>query len=218
MKCILCEKRKAKRSCPAKNTQICAQCCGEKRVLEIECPESCEYLKAGRESEAADYQKRLQSMDQTAQQKHRQVLYDHRNVIAHLEYAISRQRILSRDLNDKDVVQAIDSLLETYKTEDTGLLYERTEENLRIESLRRELREIIESYRNPGGEEAKGIVNPKNTRLQLGAAMDCLKFIRSLASVYLKDRDYGSGYVNFLARIIPREEAQKSIIMPGSTP
>ncbi len=157
-------------------------------------------------------------MDQTAQQKHRQVLFDHRNVIAHLEYAISQQRILSRDLNDKDVVRAVDSLLETYKTEDTGLLYERIEENLRIESVRRELREIIESYRNPGGEEAKGIVDPKNTRLQLGAAMDCLKFIRSLATVYLKDRDSASGYVDFLARIVPREEARKSIIVPGNTP
>ena len=73
MKCILCEKRKAKRSCPAKDTQICPQCCGEKRVLEIECPESCEYLKAGREREVAEYQKRIQSMDQAAQQKHRQV-------------------------------------------------------------------------------------------------------------------------------------------------
>lgn len=218
MKCILCEKRKAKRSCPAKETQICPQCCGEKRVLEIECPESCEYLKAGREREAADYQKRLQSMDPTARQKHRQILFDYQNVIAHLEFAISRQRILSRDLSDKDVVQAVDSLLETYKTEDSGLLYERTEENLRIESLRRRLREIVESFRNPGGEEAKGIVDPKNTRLQLGAAIDCLKFIRALAAAYLEDRNSGSGYVDFLARIIPREESQKSIIVPGNTP
>ncbi len=218
MKCILCEKRKAKRSCPAKDTQICPQCCGEKRILEIECPESCEYLKAGREREMGEYQKRIHSMDQAVQQKHRQVLYDHRNVIAHLEYAISRQRILSRTLNDKDVIRAVDSLLETYKTEDTGLLYERIEEDLQIEALRRELREIIESYRNPGGEEAKGIVDPKNTRLLLGAAIDCLNFVRSLAAAYLKDRDSGSGYVDFLARIIPREEAQKSIIVPGNTP
>jgi len=218
MKCILCEQRKAKRSCPAKDTLICAQCCGEKRVLEIECPESCEYLKTGRERESEDYKKHIQRMDQTAQERHRKILYEHRNVVAHLEYVISRQRILSRDLGDKDVVQAVDSLLETYRTEDTGLLYERTDDNLRIESLRRELREIIESYRNPEGEEKKGIVDPKNTRLQLGAAIDCLKFIRTLATTYLEDRNSGSGYVDFLARIIPREEAQKSIIVPGSAP
>lgn len=218
MKCILCEKRKAKRPCPAKNSLICAQCCGEKRVLEIDCPENCEYLKAGREREADDYTKHIQSMDRAARERHRKVLFDHRDVIAHLEYAISRQRILSRDLCDKDVIQAVDTLLETYRTEDKGVLYERTEDNLRIESLRRELREIIESHRNPEGEEAKGIVDPKNTRLQLGAAIDCLQFIRSLASTYLKDRDSRSGYVDFLARIFPRDGAPDSIIIPGNTP
>jgi hypothetical protein len=217
MRCPLCEKRKAKRSCPAKDSPICAQCCGEKRILEIDCPESCKYLKAGREREAEDYRKHLQNMDPMAQEKHRKVLFDHQSVIAHLEYAISRQRILSRDLCDKDVVQAVDSLLETYRREDTGLIYERTEDNLRIESLRRDLRGIIESYRNPEGEEEKGIVDPRNTRLQLAAAIDCLQFIRSLAATYLKDRDSGSGYVDFLARIIPREETQRSIIMPGNT-
>ena len=218
MKCPLCGKRRAKRSCPAGDSLICAQCCGEKRVLEIDCPESCKFLKAGREREAEDYRKHLQKMDPMSQEKHRKVLFDHQSVIAHLEYAISRQRILARDLCDRDVVQAVNSLLETYRTEDTGLIYERTEDNLRIESLRRELREIIESYRNPEGEEGEGIVNPSNTRLQLGAAISCLEFIRSLASSYLKDRDSGSGYVDFLARIVPRKEAQKSIIVPGNIP
>ncbi len=218
MKCILCEKRKAKRSCPAKDSLICAQCCGEKRVLEIGCPESCEYLKAGRERETEDYKRRIYSMDQTVREEYSRVLSDHQNVIAHLELAISRQRILSHNLCDKDVVQAVDSLLETYRTEDAGLLYERTEDDLRIEALRRELREIIESHRNPEGNAEKGIVDPQNRRLRLGAAIECLNFIRSLAIIYLKDRSSGSGYVDFLARIIPREESPKSIIVPGNAP
>ena len=214
MKCILCEQRKGKRACPAKDTLICAQCCGEKRVLQIDCPESCEYLKSGRERDAENYRKRIQSMDSAAREKHRRILADHQDVIAHLEYAISRQRILSRDLGDADLVRAVDSLLATYKTEDKGLLYERTEDDLRIESLRRELREIVESYRNPKGEDGKGVVDPGNTRLQLSAAIDCLEFIRALAAAYLEERNSDSGYVDFLARIIPREDTQKSIILP----
>ena len=212
MKCILCEQRKGKRACPAKDALICAQCCGEKRILEIDCPENCEYLKAGREREAENYRKRIQSMNPMAMERHRKILTDHRDVIAHLEYAISRQRILSRNLGDEDLVRALDSLLETYKTEDKGLLYERTEDDLQIESLRRELREIVESYRNPEGKEGNGVVDPKNTRLQLSAAIDCLEVLRDLAAAYLESRS--SGYVDFLARIIPREETQRSIILP----
>ena len=85
MKCGLCDQRKAKRSCPAKSALICAQCCGEKRILEIDCPETCEYLKAGREWEAEDYGKRIRSLDPTAQERNKRVLLDYQDVIAHLE-------------------------------------------------------------------------------------------------------------------------------------
>jgi hypothetical protein len=214
MKCVLCDRRKAKRFCPAKNTEICAQCCGEKRVLEIDCPESCMYLKAGREREAEDYRKRLRSLDQTAQERSKRVLRDHQDVITHLEYTLSRERILSRDLTDKEVVQAVDILLETYRTEDKGILYEKTSDDLRVETLRRELRKAVESHRHPEGEANRGIVDPQSTRLQLSAAIDCLEFVRSLALAYQEDRRSASGYVDFLAHVIPREDTRRSIILP----
>jgi hypothetical protein len=214
MKCVLCEQRKGRRSCPAKSALICGQCCGEKRVLEIDCPESCEYLKAGREWEAEDYRRRIQSLDPAIQQRNWRVLEDYRQVIAYLEYALARQRLLDRDLTDEDVVQAVDILIGTYNTEDRGILYEKTADNLRVESLRRELREIIESHRNPEGDRAKGIVDPKETRLQLGAAIECLEFIHFLATLYMNDREPGPGYVGFLARMLPRGEIRSSLILP----
>jgi hypothetical protein len=213
MKCVLCNQRKAKRFCPAKNALICAQCCGEKRVLEIDCPESCPYLKAGRERDAEDYTRRLRNLDATAQERNKRVFQDHREVVAHLEYALSRERLLSRDLTDKDVAQAVDVLLETYRTEDKGVLYEKTSNDLRVESLRRELRKIVESFRNPEGEQSRGIVDPKSTRLPLGAAIDCLEFIRSMVGAYMEGPRAVTGYVDLLARLIPREEKRSSLIM-----
>jgi hypothetical protein len=214
MKCILCNQRKAKRPCPAKGALICTKCCGEKRVLEIDCPESCVYLRAGRETESEDYRKRMQSQDPATLERNRGVLQEYQDVIAHLEYVLARHRRLVRDLTDKDVVQAADVLLATYRTEDKGILYENTSDNLRVESLRRELREVLEAYRNPEGEKGKGIVDPQNARLPLSAAIDCMEYIRSLATAYLKDRRSDSGYVDFLARMVPKEEARRSIILP----
>ena len=214
MKCVLCGQRKGKRHCPAKNAFICASCCGEKRVLEIPCPEACEYLKAGRERDAEDFRKRVQRMDSTNREKYRRVLADHQDVIARLEYTISRANGLSRDFKDKEVVRAIDVLLETYRTEDKGVLYEKTSDDLRIESLRRDLRTIIESFRNPEGRESTGIVDPQTARLQLGGAIECLELVRLLAMAYLEDHSSVSGYVDFLTRVIPREETRKSIILP----
>ncbi len=215
MKCVLCEKRKAKRFCPAKSALICAQCCGEKRVLEIRCPESCEYLKAGREREAEDHRKRLQNMNPAIQERNQHALQDHQDVIARLEYTLSRERQASRDLTDKDVAQAVDVLLDTYRTEDKGVLYEKTSNDLRVESLRRELRTVIESLRNPESRQGEeGIVDPQNTRLQLGAAIESLEFIRSMVTAYEGDRHSPSSYIDFLARMIPQEETRSSIILP----
>jgi hypothetical protein len=214
MKCILCDQRKAKRFCPAKGNSICAQCCGEKRVLEINCPESCEYLKAGRENESAEYMKHLRILDAVQQERYKRLLAEHQDVIAHIEYALSRERLLSRDLSDRDVAQAVDILLDTYKTEGNGVLYEKSSDDLRVDSLRREMRQIIESYRNPEGKEKQGIVDPQNTRLQLSSAIECLEFIRSLVATYLNDRHPSSSYIDFLARITPREEQRGSILMP----
>jgi hypothetical protein len=214
MKCVLCEQKKAKRFCPGKNTHICPQCCGEKRVLEINCPESCEYLKAGREREGEEYSKRLSSLEPAKKEKYQRLLRDYQDVMVHIEYAISRERLLSRDLEDKDVLQAISILLDTYKTEDKGVLYEKTSEDLRVEPLRRELRSIIESFRNPEKKGEQGVVDPQNTRLPLSATIDCLEFIQALIVTYQADRRSASGYVDFLARIIPREETRSSIILP----
>jgi hypothetical protein len=214
MKCILCDQKKAKRFCPAKNDQICPQCCGEKRVLEIECPESCQYLKAGRARESVDYGRRLRSLNSAAKEQVRKVLMERQDVVAHLEYALAQERRQSQRLTDRDVKQAFDILLENYTTEQKGVLYEKTSEDLQVESLRRTLREIIETYRNPEGGQNRGIVGPKSTRLQLSEAIGCLEFIQSMISLYMEEKHSDSAYVDFLLRVTPREESRGSIIAP----
>src|SRR3982751_5717464 len=47
--CPLCETRRGRRGCPALGTQICAVCCGTKRLAEIACPADCAYLATARE-------------------------------------------------------------------------------------------------------------------------------------------------------------------------
>jgi hypothetical protein len=215
MKCVLCDQKKAKRFCPAKNALICPQCCGEKRVLEIDCPESCGYLKSGREREVEDYGRRFRGLEQGPVEKYRGVLAAHQDVVARIEYAIAEERLSDRSLTDKNLSEAIQILLETYRTEDKGVLYEKTSEDLRIEALRRTLRTTIESLRNPEGAEGRGIVDPKNTRLPLAVAIDCLEFVQAMASAYMKDHGSVTGYVDFLARLFPREGKRgRSILMP----
>lgn len=44
--CVHCRGRKGKRACPALAGTICSACCGEHRLVEIQCPSDCQYLDA----------------------------------------------------------------------------------------------------------------------------------------------------------------------------
>lgn len=45
-KCHVCDQRKGKRPCPARSAPICARCCAQNRVVEIDCPVDCPFLGA----------------------------------------------------------------------------------------------------------------------------------------------------------------------------
>ena len=196
-------------------SSICATCCGQKRILEIDCPESCGYLKAGRNKDIEDRVKQYQSMDQADFKKARRIIDDYADVVAALEFQIAHARLADRALTDKDVGRAVQALVETYRTEESGILYERTLDDPKIDSLRRELKEVIEFFRSPGGEQNKGIIDLENLRLPLSAAIECLEYI--LLMIQLSRNRGGSAlaYVDFLARTIPRGEKRGSLMLPG---
>ncbi|ACK42185.1 MULTISPECIES: hypothetical protein [Dictyoglomus] len=64
-RCISCNKKKGKRRCPALSGLICTECCGTKRLKEINCPPDCTYLKEAQlysivrvEEKPADFQRK----------------------------------------------------------------------------------------------------------------------------------------------------------------
>ena len=52
VKCVYCHTGRGKRSCPALGGMICSACCGQHRLVKINCPADCVYLEAG-----TDYQR-----------------------------------------------------------------------------------------------------------------------------------------------------------------
>lgn len=213
MKCILCHQRKGKRLCPAKGGLICAQCCGEKRILEIDCPESCQYLQVGRAHEARHESARhLATSDPRKQEVRARILEHFEGVVGQLEYRIAQQRHVIRDLKDTEVGEALDLVLASYRTEDKGILYEQSSSNLRVEAIRRELRESVESLRRPE--------DSRHPSLRLSDAIACLEFVRDLVGSHIEARESKSSYVDFLARMMPRGAAAappqgSPLIIPG---
>lgn len=124
LNCRICEKRKAARYCPAKGEKICAVCCGTQREVTISCPPGCAYLIAAYRYED-EHKRALPAdtpfLDESVPQE---VLHTHQQLMAALAFQTAKFTANESSTADPDVLAALASLAATYKTLQSGLLYE----------------------------------------------------------------------------------------------
>ena len=121
--CAVCEARPARRRCPALNEEICAVCCGTGREQTIDCPLECEYLRDARRHE------KLPPLDPKTLPNPEIELSD-RFMNEHQQLTIVLGRLLlvasveTPGAVDLDLRDALEALVTTYKTAESGLIYE----------------------------------------------------------------------------------------------
>ncbi|MCU0226331.1 MAG: hypothetical protein MUF01_01720 [Bryobacterales bacterium] len=122
-RCPLCNTRKAARACPARGDAICSTCCGQQREETIRCPFSCEYLREARKREA------LHDLD-AATLPHRdivitqQYLEDHARLGFFLGEALWYAAREEPQCVDADVREALAALIQSYRSLQSGLIYD----------------------------------------------------------------------------------------------
>jgi hypothetical protein len=125
LSCPICEKRKEGRFCPAKGEKICAVCCGTEREITIDCPVDCAYLSAAHRYE--DQHKRAIPVDTPFLEERlpEGTLRVHQPLMAALAFTIAKTCMSQPIATDPDVLAALRSLAETYKTLISGIYYEK---------------------------------------------------------------------------------------------
>jgi hypothetical protein len=124
--CPLCRQRRGRRACPAlKNAQICAVCCGTKRLVEIRCPPDCPYLVTAREHPPAVVVRQQRQdvgflvefmRDLNARQS--QLFFLAATLIARYK-SVELESVV-----DDDVAEAAGTLAATFETAARGVIYE----------------------------------------------------------------------------------------------
>jgi hypothetical protein len=123
--CPICEKRKAARFCPAKGEKICAVCCGREREVTIDCPSDCSYLVAAHRYEDG-HQRSLPADTLLLDEKIPQdIVYTHQQLMSALAFSIAKFCAVQPAAVDTDVLAALQTLAETYKTLNSGIIYEK---------------------------------------------------------------------------------------------
>lgn len=144
MICPLCGTRRARRGCPAVGDQICAVCCGTKRLVEIRCPSDCPYLASAREHpSAATVRRERHDVDMLLHP-----LRDLSERQSQLFFLVSTFLLRYEPpefqaLVDDDVAEAAAALAGTFETAARGVIYEHRPATLPAERLATALKGVV---------------------------------------------------------------------------
>ena len=170
MVCPLCGQRKAKRVCPGVKDQICAVCCGTKRLSEIQCPSDCSYLSAARAHPPAVVQRR-QEVDRAMflpllagfSERQARILMMFGAVIARHEPDLLHK------LRDEDIAEAAAAHASTLETAGRGIVYEHRAATVPAERLLRDFKALTTEMTKDGGSVLERDMAIALRRLEAGA-------------------------------------------------
>lgn len=227
MSCPLCGRRKARRQCPALGRQICAVCCGTKRLTEIKCPSDCGYLSASRAHPPAVVV-RQQQRDLTVLLPMLQGLSDGQSrLLLLMGNLIGRHSPQDfQTLRDEDIAEAAGAVASTLETSERGVIYEHRAATQPAQRLAEELSQLLaeigrdtEALAQPGPDAAAGAPSriervPRSSpaRLQRDAAV-ALRRIQEGARAGAAG---SASYRELLARVLKARPGEPEP-SPGST-
>lgn len=144
--CPLCNRRPPRRSCPALEKDICAVCCGTEREQSIGCPLDCTHLREAREHEKspefdpatlpnADFDLTERFMD------------DHQDLAVIAGSLLLVAAMSSHGAVDSDVREALAALVTSFKSAQSGVIYEPRPGNAVAAAVVERFREELEKFR-----------------------------------------------------------------------
>ena len=121
MTCAICETRRPRRFCPGVRGDICAICCGTEREISVDCPMDCEYLvEARRREKPAAPQGEIPNRDIEVTER---LVEENEQLLNTLTAALVRAALETGAI-DADVREALAALVRTYRTLQSGMLYD----------------------------------------------------------------------------------------------
>ena len=195
MICPLCGTRRARRGCPALGQQICAVCCGTKRLVQIQCPSGCTWLASAREHPPAVIV-RQQQRDVALLV---QVVRDFSERQSQLFFLISTflvgyQAPELQAVVDDDVADGAAALASTFETASRGVIYEHRPASVPAGRLTAALKTVL-------SEAGRGL----GSSFERDAAAVLRRMGEAATQMRGIEPDNRRGFLDLLGRVISRD-------------
>ena len=211
MECAICGTRRPRRFCPGVRGDICPICCGTEREVSVECPLDCEFLREARKHERPPdlAGSELPNSDIEVTDK---LLREHEPLLTFIGAAILRSALGTPGVSDFDVREALEGLIRTFRTLESGVYYESRPGNPLAGVIYNAVQAAADEFRS---EERKQL---GMTRTRDSDVLKLLVFLQHFELNRNNGRKRGRAFLDalraFYESAAPAPEAGSSLVLP----
>jgi hypothetical protein len=193
--CKLCGKRRARRRCPAVHGDICTICCGTEREVSLSCPLECEFLQEAhrREKPVPVDEKELSDPDVHVTEE---FLREHEELLLFCMVSLVHAALRTASATDADAIEALEAQIKTYRTAESGLLYETRPVNTIAAAVQRAFSESLADYQKVRAER-------ESLHFRNAEILAVLVFLRRMGQQNQNGRPRGRMYIDLLKQMTP---------------
>lgn len=192
MKCELCDTRKPRRYCPGVRGDICPQCCGTEREVTVSCPLDCEYLLEARRHERFPEldPKHIPNGDVRVTEA---FLEEHDALIGWFSRMILDACLMTPGAVDNDLREALETMIQTYRTRMSGLIYETRPNNPIAGAIQARVFQAFEETQRAEAQQRGGVSGIRDA-----SVLGVLVFLQRVALHWNNQRSRGRSLISFL--------------------
>jgi len=191
MACAICTLRRPRRFCPGVRGDICTICCGTEREVTVACPLDCEFLQESRKHDkpAPIDPEQVPNRDIRVSEK---LLEQNETLLAFLGGAVAKAALDTAGAADRDVREALEGLIRTYRSLESGVYYDSVPSNLLAAGIYRAVERDTGEFRRQERE------NTGVTKTRDADVLGCLVFLQRLEFDRNNGRPRGRAFLSAL--------------------
>lgn len=206
--CRICEKRRPKRYCPGVGGDICAICCGIEREVSVNCPLDCPYLRKAREHEPLPDVDPRQFPNNDIRVDE-EFLRRNEPLLILIASSVARAALDTQGIIDHDVKEAMDSLVRTYRTLQSGLIAESRPDNVLASRIYKAVQDTVSDTR-------ARLAEHQHT-LRDADVLGVLAFLQRMEIQHNNGRPKGRAFIDFLRSFFPPGQDRSEPAEPGTS-
>ena len=197
--CKICGKRRAKRFCPAVNGDICPICCGTEREVSLSCPLECEYLQEAHRHEKpiAVSEKELAYPDIQVTEE---FIREQEELLLFCIYSLVQAALRTPGTIDADVMTALEALIQTHRTLESGLVYQTRAENMIAAAVQHSFTASLSNYQKVR-EDREALSPVRNAEI-----LATLVFLYRVGQQNQNGRPRGRMFLDLLRHMTPEQD------------